>query len=453
MQQHPCGLAPLGTAHLHQLQALVRHSTVIADIFILLWPCGAFRHVVFGGLVQVCKAEKSVNKESRGLLSSDPTVTRSYDRSTRFLTLKCLHPLPFAGRSFMVPVVSIPISLLRITPGIFTTPLMFVLLEVCLRLNSSNSNSTSRSSSGAGSSSGSDTGSDSASNTVDNCSSSGGSSSTTTSAGGSSTNSSNDVNRHSRSSSRSTGRIHLQTLHLLRIVSEPDRCTRMSAAGPCWAAVLPLMGVLLSSSKVLRSSSWDMDSSEQACTLFASILGQVALLTEAWESKYRDALLSGTSMTAQLPLEGLESFALSSMTWALVKCIFTMVMLEQSSSLDNAPFLNMAVKIVESLLPVMPYTASQEGQDQVMSNDAKVHLLAEALAKWCAYGCCNNPRCTNLGGVSEMGLVVGRQGARGVCSGCREACYCSKKCQEEAWLLHKDCCSQDVMLTNSAGLG
>ena len=59
-----------------------------------------------------------------------------------------------------------------------------------------------------------------------------------------------------------------------------------------------------------------------------------------------------------------------------------------------------------------------------------------------ARGCCNNPRCMNLGGVSEMGLVVGREGARGVCSGCREVCYCSRGCQEAAWEVHKHHCSK-----------
>ena len=73
------------------------------------------------------------------------------------------------------------------------------------------------------------------------------------------------------------------------------------------------------------------------------------------------------------------------------------------------------------------------------------HRVAYLAATWmmgcAAHGCCNNPRCKNLGGVSEMGLVVGREGARGVCSGCREVCYCSRKCQEEAWVLHKHYCS------------
>ena len=56
--------------------------------------------------------------------------------------------------------------------------------------------------------------------------------------------------------------------------------------------------------------------------------------------------------------------------------------------------------------------------------------IGALLADCSARGCCNNPRCRNLDGVSEMGLVVGRAGARGVCSCCREVCYCSRECQE-----------------------
>ena len=47
----------------------------------------------------------------------------------------------------------------------------------------------------------------------------------------------------------------------------------------------------------------------------------------------------------------------------------------------------------------------------------------------------------NVSGESEMALVVGKERARGVCSGCREVCYCSWACQEEVWVLHKKYCS------------
>ena len=68
-------------------------------------------------------------------------------------------------------------------------------------------------------------------------------------------------------------------------------------------------------------------------------------------------------------------------------------------------------------------------------------LVVNVFATCSARGCCDNPRCRNLAGVSEMGLVVGREGARGLCSGCREVCYCSRKRQEEACVLHKQYCT------------
>uniref|UniRef100_A0A383VT77 MYND-type domain-containing protein n=1 Tax=Tetradesmus obliquus TaxID=3088 RepID=A0A383VT77_TETOB len=51
--------------------------------------------------------------------------------------------------------------------------------------------------------------------------------------------------------------------------------------------------------------------------------------------------------------------------------------------------------------------------------------------------CCNNPRCLNLGGLSEAALVAGA-GSR--CSGCRASYYCSRECQLAAWRLHKPVC-------------
>ena len=56
--------------------------------------------------------------------------------------------------------------------------------------------------------------------------------------------------------------------------------------------------------------------------------------------------------------------------------------------------------------------------------------------------CCNNPDCRELGGLSELGLVQGPKGARGVCGGCGLACYCSRECQEKVWCAHGNACKQ-----------
>jgi hypothetical protein len=53
--------------------------------------------------------------------------------------------------------------------------------------------------------------------------------------------------------------------------------------------------------------------------------------------------------------------------------------------------------------------------------------------------CCNNPRCLNLGGLSEAALVAGA-GSR--CSCCRACYYCSRECQLAAWSLHKPVCKR-----------
>ena len=56
--------------------------------------------------------------------------------------------------------------------------------------------------------------------------------------------------------------------------------------------------------------------------------------------------------------------------------------------------------------------------------------------------CCNNPDCKELGGLSELGLVQGPKGARGVCGGCGLACYCSRACQEKVWGAHRQVCEE-----------
>ena len=52
--------------------------------------------------------------------------------------------------------------------------------------------------------------------------------------------------------------------------------------------------------------------------------------------------------------------------------------------------------------------------------------------------CCSNVRCKKVGGISELGRVVGRNTA--VCQQCRAACYCSKRCQKDAWPFHQQVC-------------
>jgi hypothetical protein len=51
---------------------------------------------------------------------------------------------------------------------------------------------------------------------------------------------------------------------------------------------------------------------------------------------------------------------------------------------------------------------------------------------------CNNPCCSNLAGLTELGLVSGRSC---VCGGCRVARYCGRECQRAVWKQHKPVCA------------
>ena len=51
---------------------------------------------------------------------------------------------------------------------------------------------------------------------------------------------------------------------------------------------------------------------------------------------------------------------------------------------------------------------------------------------------CNNPLCTNVSGLTELGLVSGRSC---VCGGCRVARYCGRECQRAVRKQHKPVCA------------
>jgi hypothetical protein len=50
---------------------------------------------------------------------------------------------------------------------------------------------------------------------------------------------------------------------------------------------------------------------------------------------------------------------------------------------------------------------------------------------------CNNSRCGNVSGVSEVLMVTGHSC---ICSGCHTARYCGRACQRQAWKQHKPVC-------------
>jgi hypothetical protein len=80
----------------------------------------------------------------------------------------------------------------------------------------------------------------------------------------------------------------------------------------------------------------------------------------------------------------------------------------------------------------------------VPSLDAKLDQIRQfglaLVAEMPVSSCCNSPRCGELGGASEAGLVWGR----GRCSGCKAARYCSSRCHKGHWPLHKPTCKRLV---------
>jgi hypothetical protein len=50
---------------------------------------------------------------------------------------------------------------------------------------------------------------------------------------------------------------------------------------------------------------------------------------------------------------------------------------------------------------------------------------------------CNNSRCRNVSGPSEVQMVTGHSC---ICSGCHTARYCGRPCQRQAWKQHKPVC-------------
>jgi len=85
---------------------------------------------------------------------------------------------------------------------------------------------------------------------------------------------------------------------------------------------------------------------------------------------------------------------------------------------------------------VMP-DGSAPSQDQVSTAAELMTTLGLSLNSLAFPTACNNPRCSNLSGPSELLLVSGRGK---MCAGCLVARYCSRDCQRQHWKQHKPVC-------------
>jgi hypothetical protein len=70
----------------------------------------------------------------------------------------------------------------------------------------------------------------------------------------------------------------------------------------------------------------------------------------------------------------------------------------------------------------------------------RLFLLVQSCLRSIPVGfCCNNVECESVSSKSELGQILDGEHS-GVCRGCQAACYCSAKCQAEAWPLHREAC-------------
>jgi hypothetical protein len=87
----------------------------------------------------------------------------------------------------------------------------------------------------------------------------------------------------------------------------------------------------------------------------------------------------------------------------------------------------------------MPDQAGQQQQQQQRGSLAQqvVQYAAAACALLPSSSMCGNPGCISLGGVSEK-QQVSQSSTR--CSGCKQARFCCRACQLEAWPAHRKVC-------------
>jgi len=119
-----------------------------------------------------------------------------------------------------------------------------------------------------------------------------------------------------------------------------------------------------------------------------------------------------TSLTAQLTAAGYSSWeAIPAQLQPLADAVNALEMPDDSASPPSKDLVSTAAELTTAL-------------------GLSLNSLAFPTA-------CNNPRCSNLSGPSELLLVSGRGN---MCAGCLVAHYCSRDCQRQHWKQHKPVC-------------
>jgi hypothetical protein len=76
--------------------------------------------------------------------------------------------------------------------------------------------------------------------------------------------------------------------------------------------------------------------------------------------------------------------------------------------------------------------------DLFLAAAQQLRSVGSALCSFAVPCLCNNPNCSDLSGLTEVGLVSGRSCVWG---GCRVARYCGRACQRAVWKQHKPVCA------------
>jgi hypothetical protein len=95
-------------------------------------------------------------------------------------------------------------------------------------------------------------------------------------------------------------------------------------------------------------------------------------------------------------------------------------------------------QVVAALQAVRDDAGSSQSDADRSSAVQQLQAAGSALCSFAVPCLCNNPSCSNLSGLTELGLVSGRSC---ICRGCRVARYCGRACQRAMWKQHKPSCA------------